>query len=226
MMELPRRQRRETAEAPVGIGGLSPHPARGPIRALRVLGRGIEIAVDPDHAERIKGVAGDRLMVNGMTVLALDEPTRQLVEPLTAYCGINAHRDVDAALAAVLWKRPIVLRGSCCDEVVELARTIHDCSIRRGFPFTQVNTVPSSEVAIEALCTEAGCGTVLLDLTQSCELPAIFLRHLFSDHFHLWTFAVVQAAEDVWRCFGPGSDLIPFCPLGFTGSPGQTRCRP
>ncbi len=215
MTELPRRQRSDTAEAPVGIGGLSPHPARGPITALRVLGRGFEIAVDPARAESFRGTAGDRVTVNGMMVLALDEPTRKLIEPFTAYCGIGTHRDIDSALAAVLWKRPIILHGAHSDDVLELARTIHEHSIRKGFPFTQVGTVPISEAAIEALCTEAGCGTVFLDLTRLGELPTTFLRHLFSDHFHLWTLAVAQAAEDVRRCFGSEADFVPFCTLGF-----------
>jgi hypothetical protein len=215
MFEPPRRPRRETAEAPVGIGGLSPHPARGPITALRVLGRGFEIAMEPDRAERLPGTVGDRLTLKGRMVLALDEPTRQLIQPLTAYCGIGAHEDVDSALAAILWKRPIILRGSCSEEVLELARTIHAHSIRKDFPFTQVDTVPTSEIAIEALCTEAGCGTIFLDLTKPLELPLTFLRHIFSEHFHLWMIAVAQDVEDLRRCFGPRADFIPFCTLGF-----------
>jgi len=199
----------------VGIGGLSPHPARGPITALRVLGRGFEVTVDANRAERLRGTVGDRFTVKGEPALALDEPTHQLVQPLTAYLGIGAHHDVDSALAAILWRRPIILHGSRSEDVVELARTIHEHSIRKGFPFTQVNTVPTNDAAIEALCTEAGCGTIFLDLTQPYELPETFVRHLFSDHFHLWTLAVAPAAEDVRRCFGPGMDFFPFCTLGF-----------
>jgi len=84
-------------------------------------------------------------MVKGMTVLALDERTHQLVQPLTVYCGIGAHNDVDSALAAILWRRPIILHGSRSEDVLELARTIHDHSIRKGFPFLQVNTVPTND---------------------------------------------------------------------------------
>ncbi len=215
MPEPPSRQRRETAEAPVGIGGLSPHPARGPVTALRVLGRGVEITIDPDRTERFPGTVGDRLTVKGMMVLALDEPTHQLIQPLTAYCGLGAHTEVDSALAAILWRRPIILRGSCMADVLELARTLHEHSIRKGFPFTQVSTVPTSDTAIEALCTEAGCGTIFLDLTKPRELPRAFIRRLFSDHFHLWTIAVAQGAEVALRCFGSGTNLYPFCMLGF-----------
>jgi len=154
-------------------------------------------------------------MVKGMTVLALDEPTYQLVDPLTVYCGLGAHEDVDSALAAILWRRPIILRGSRTEEVFELARAIHEHSIRKGFPFTQVNTVPVNDAAIEALCTEAGCGTIFLDLTKPVELPRTFVRNLFSDHFHLWTIAVAPAVEEACRCFGPRTDFIPFCTLGF-----------
>lgn len=160
-------------------------------------------------------MVGDLLTVKGMTVLALDGPTYQLIQPLTAYCGIGAHGDVDSALAAILWKRPIILHGSRSEEVIEFARTIHEHSIRKGFPFMQVNTVPTSDAAIEALCTEAGCGTIFLDLTKPRKLPQTFLRHLFSDYFHLWTIAVARTAEDARRCFGPGMDFFPFCTLGF-----------
>src|ERR1043165_563991 len=107
MSEPPSRQRRETEDAPIGIGGLSPHPARGPITALRVFRRGCEIMVTPNSAERLPGIVGDRLTVRGMMVLAIDEPTYQLIEPLTTYCCLGAHDDVDAALAAILWRRPI-----------------------------------------------------------------------------------------------------------------------
>jgi len=215
MSEPPSRQRRETEEAPVGIGGLSPHPARGPIVALRVFRRGCEIMVTPNRAERLPGIVGDRLTVRGMMVLALDEPTYQLIEPLTAYCGLGAHDDVDAALAAILWRRPIILHGSRPEDVLELARTIHEHSIRKDFPFTQVNSIPTSDTEIEALCTKAGCGTVFLDLTKPLVLPRPFIRQLFSDHYHLWTLAVAQTAEDGIRCFGPGMDFVPFCTIGF-----------
>lgn len=215
MLEPPRRQRRETAEAVFGIGGFSPHPARGPVTALRVLGRGFEMEVEPGRAERLPGTVGDRLTVQGRLVLAIDEPTRQLIQPLTAYCGIGAHDDVDLALMALLWRRPIILHGSRSEDVLELARTIHEHSIQKDFPFTQANTVPTSDTESDALCTEGGCGTIFLDLTKPVELPPTFIRHLFSDHFHLATIAVAQGTEEALRCFGPGMEFFPFCTLGF-----------
>ena len=221
----PRRQRRETAEAPVGIGGLSPHPARGPITALRVYGRGAEIAVDANRAERLGRSPGERLTVRGELALALDEPTRQLVEPLTAYCGLGALGDVDAALEAVLWRRPIILHGARADDVVELARTIHEHSIRKGFPFIQVTSVPVTDAAIEALCAQAGCGTIFLDLTKPVELSETFLRRLFSDHFHLWTLAVACTVEDARRCFGPGMEFAPLCMVGFRRTSWHTSMK-
>lgn len=199
----------------MGIGGLSPHPARGPITALRVYGRGSEIAINASRAERLGRIAGERVTVRGEPAIALDEPTRQLIEPLTAYCGLGALGDVDAALEAVLWRHPIILRGARAEDVVELARAIHEHSIRKGFPFLQVSSVPTTDAAIEALCTQAGCGTIFLDLTQPVELPEPFLRNLFSDHFHLWTLAVASSVEDARRCFGPGMSFFPLCMLGF-----------
>jgi hypothetical protein len=78
----------------------------------------------------------------------------------------------------------------------------------------QVNAVPTSDAAIEALCVEAGCGTIFLDLTKPFELPPSFIRHLFSDHFHLWTIAVASTVEHARRCFGPGMELSHYM-LGF-----------
>jgi hypothetical protein len=217
----------------VGIGGLSPYPARGPITALRVLGHGFEIPVDADRAQRLaRFMVGDEFMYKGQSVLAIDEPTRQLIEPLTAYCGLGAHGDVDAVLAAVLWprpKRPIILHGARSEDVSELARTIHEHTIRKGFPFTPVNPVPTSDAAIEALCTQAGCGTLFLDLTTPVELPATLLRHLFphqdQDYYHLGTIAVASAAEDVDRCFGPAMEFYPRCTIGFRRAPWHSAMR-
>lgn len=221
----------------MGIGGVAPYPAHGPITALRVLGHGFEIPVDADRAQRLDRVmvrVGDESMYKGQLVLAIDEPTRQLIEPLTAYCGLGAHGDVDAVLAAVLCpqrlpKRPIILHGARSEDVSELARTIHEHTIRKGFPFTPVtvNTVPASDAAIEALCTQAGCGTLFLDLTTLVELPPALVRHLFpqdQDHYHLGTIAVASTAEDVRRCFGVATAFYP-CMIGFRRAPWHSAMR-
>jgi hypothetical protein len=204
----------------VGIGGLSPFPGRGPITALRVLGRGFEIPVDADRSQQLARVmVGEKFVYKGQLVLAIDEPTRQLIEPLTAYCGLGARNDVDAVLLGILCpypKYPIILHGARSEDVSELARTIHEHTIRKGFPFTPVNTVPTSDAAIEALCTQAGCGTLFLDLTTPGELPPTLVRHLFpqgQDHYHLGTIAVASAAEHVPRCFGL------HCSIGFRRAP-------
>ena len=79
-----------------------------------MLGHGFEIPVDTNLAQRLTraGItAGTEFQSNGQLVLALDELPRQLIEPLTAYCGLGALDDVDSVLAAILWlhlKRPIV----------------------------------------------------------------------------------------------------------------------
>ena len=84
----------------------------------------------------------------------------------------------------------------------------------------QVNTVPTNDAAIEALCTEAGCGTIFLDLTKPVELPRTFVRNLFSDHFHLWTIAVAPAAEEACRCLDRGRTSFRSVPSGFVGRAG------
>jgi hypothetical protein len=215
MTEQPRRQRRETADAEFGVGGLSPHPARGPITALRILGAGFEIVVDPSRAQRLRATVGDRVTVKGMEALALDEPTRQLIPALAVYFGIGAHDDVDSVLAAILWRYPIILHGSRSKDVLELAHTIHEHTNWKAFPFTELNTAPSSAEAIGELCTKAGCGTIFLDLTKPFELQPTFVHSLFSDRYHLWTIVVAQAVKDVHRCFGPGAELFPFYSAGF-----------
>src|SRR4029079_5409252 len=135
---------------PVGIGGFAPHPARGPVTALRVLGRGFEIAMDPSRVQRFNP-PGESIVGKDNLVLGLDEPTYQLIRPLTDYCGIGSHRVIDCALAAILWRHPLILNCSCSEEVIDLARTIHAHTNRKEFPFTLVNVVPTSDAQIEAL---------------------------------------------------------------------------
>jgi len=93
MTERPRRERRETAEAVFGVGGFAPHPARGPVTALRVLGQGFEIPTDPSRAERGWATVGARLTVKGLPVLALDELTRQVIEAELA--GVQVGDDLE-----------------------------------------------------------------------------------------------------------------------------------
>jgi len=154
------------------------------------------------RCERLLVHVGDRFALGNVPLLALDEQTHQLVQPITAYCGAGAHDDVDGALESILRSHMIILHGSRSDVVLELARTLHAHSIRKGFPFTPINAVPESEAAIEELCTQAGCGTIFLDLTRPFELPLVFARNLFLDHFHLWTIVVTPVAVDAIRCFG------------------------
>jgi hypothetical protein len=225
MGEQRRRQPRETAEAPVGIGGLPPYPPRGPITALRVLGRGFEIPVEAKRADVM--MVGERWTYKGQEVLAIDEPTRQLIEPLTAFGGLGAHADIDEVLMALLWspRRAILLHGSHMEDALELARTIHEHTIRKGFPFTQVTTVPTSAAEIEELCTRGGCGTLVFDLTAPVELPQTLMGYLFPDrdreHYHLATIAVASTVEDARRCFG----FSPRCALGFRRAPWHSAMK-
>ncbi len=163
----PRRSQRETQEIPRGIGGLPPHPAPGPVTALRVLGHGFEIPIDAETSKNVRG-AGFEFVYEGLQVLAIDETTRQLIAPLTSFWGRDANSDIDATLVALLWphaKRPIVLRGPRSERIADLARLIHEHATRKHFPFTEVTTVPTSDAAVGALCTQGGCGTLFLDLT-------------------------------------------------------------
>jgi hypothetical protein len=268
---------------------LPPFPGHGPITALRVLGRGFEVALDSNrtelrlgrdgppmadvqlpllsissvhalltrrsdalevtdlgskhgiayptpflsHArqayvrcERLFVEVGDRFALGRVPLLALDEQTHQLVQPLTTYCGAGAHDDVDGALESILRSHMIILHGSRSVVVLELARTLHAHSVRNGFPFTPIHAVPESEAAIEEVCTRAGCGTVFLDLTAPCKVPLVFARNLFSERFHLWTIVVARSVVDALRCFGaawyePKRQGFSACEIGFprTGWP-------
>jgi hypothetical protein len=229
MGEQRRRQPRETAEAPVGIGGLPPYPPRGPVTALRVLGHGFEIPVEAKRADVL--MVGERFTYKGQAVLAIDEPTRQLIEPLTAFGGLGAHADVDEVLMAVLWspRRPILLHGARVEDVLELARTIHEHTIRKGFPFTLVTAVPTSAAEIEELCTRGGCGTLVFDFTAPVELPQTLVDYLFPerdrDHYHLATIVVASTVENARRCFGAGLGFSPGCALGFRRVPWHSAMK-
>jgi hypothetical protein len=172
------------------------------------------------RSERLLVHVGDRFALGNVPLLALDEPTYQLVQPLTACCGAGAHNAVDGALESILRSHMIILHGSRSDDVLELARMLHDRSIRKDFPFTPINAVPDSSAEIEELCTQAGCGTILLDLTEPFMLPLAFARHLFLDRFHLWTIVVARVAADAVSCFGeawyePKRQGFSVCELGF-----------
>jgi hypothetical protein len=214
---------------PVGIGGRAPFPPRGPVTALRVLGRGFEISVDAKRAEVV--MVGERFTYKGQEVLALDEPTRQLIEPLTAFGGLAAHDDVDKVLTTVLWspRRPILLHGARVEDALELARTIHEHTNRKGFPFTRVTAVPTSAAEIEELCTRGGCGTLVFDFTAPVELPRTLVEYLFPerdrDHYHLATIAVASTVEDARRCFGAGLGFYSGCAIGFRRVPWHSAMK-
>ena len=213
--------------APLGVR-CATYPPRGPVTALRVLGHGFEIPVEAKRADVM--MVGERLTYKGQAVLAIDEPTRQLIEPLTAFGGLGAHADVDEVLMAVLWlpRRPILLHGARVEDVLELARTIHEHTIRKGFPFTPVTAVPTSTAEIEELCTRGGCGTLVFDFTAPVELPQTLVGYLFPErdreHYHLATIAA-STVEDARRCFGAGLGFSPRCALGFRKVPWHSAMK-
>lgn len=164
---------------------------------------------------------GDRFALGSVGLLALDAQTHQLVQPLAAYCGPGAHDEVDDALETVIRGHMLIACGSRADELHELARMLHDHSVRRDFPFTKVDAIPGSDEAIDELCTRAGCGTIFLDLTKPFPVPLRFARNLFSQHFHLWTIVVAPTIDQVGTCLGgarhePRPAGFHICELGFS----------
>lgn len=280
MTRPPTRARRETAEAPRGIGGVPPYPLPGPITAFRVLGHGFEVTLDPARKEQLigrdgppnsdiklplpsisrvhamlsrprEGVLevtdqgsrngigfadrwsrcyvrcevlglniGDRFKLGSVPLLALDDQTHKLAKPLTEHFGPGAHEEVDHALEAIANSHMLNFYGQRGDQVVELARTLHEHSMRKDYPFTQVNAVPETEAAITELCTQAGCGTIFLDLTKPFHVPPQFARNLVSDYFHLWPITVTSAPDEIYTRFrgvfsGATRAGFALCSLGF-----------
>lgn len=115
---------------------------------------------------------GDRFALGSVGLLALDAQTHQLVQPLAAYCGPGAHDEVDDALETVIRGHMLIACGSRADELHELARMLHDHSVRRDFPFTKVDAIPGSDEAIDELCTRAGCGTIFSRSDQAVPCAA------------------------------------------------------
>jgi len=177
-------------------------------------------ASDYVRCESFRVSAGDRFSLSSVRLQALDEPTHQLVKPLTTHFGQGAHDEVDRALEAVARSHMIVLYGSRANAVLELARTLHAHSIRKNYPFTTVEAVPQSVPAIEELCTRAACGTIFLDLTKPFSIPLQFARNLLSSDFHLWTIAIAPTPDEIFTRLGrafsePQRVGLAVCTLGF-----------
>jgi len=281
MTRPPTRRRRETAEAPRGIGGVPPYPPQGPITALRVLEHGFEVTLDPTRKEQLIGRdgppysdiqlplpsisrvhasltrpqsmlevtdhgsrngigyaqrgsrgyvrckslgvnVGDRFKLGSVCMLALDERTHQLAKPLAEYFGPGAHEEVDRALEAIANSHMLNFYGQRAEQVVELARTLHEHSMRKDYPFTRVDAVPKTEAGITELCTRAGCGTMFLDLTKPFRVPSQFAQNLVSDYFHLWPITVTSAHDEIYKRFrgafsGGTRPGFALCMLGFAG---------
>jgi hypothetical protein len=165
---------------------------------------------------------GDRFALGDVHLLALDELTHQLTLPLSAYCGLGGDDDVDRSLEAVARGHMIVLQGNSGDQLAPIAYAIHNHSTRRDYPFTYLKSLPTSDEAIDDLCTKAACGTIFLDLTIPFALPLRFSRHLFGCHFHLGAIVATNACTDheAMTCFGqaaiePKRLGFGLCALGF-----------
>ena len=110
--------------------------------------------------------------------------------------------------------------GQHGDQVIELARTLHEYSMRKDYPFTRIDAVPETEAAVTELCTRAGCGTIFLDFTSPLRLPLPFAQNLLSEHFHLRTIAVSPRPDELYSrfrgAFSKGTRSgFDMCELGF-----------
>jgi len=198
MTQPPRRQRRETAEAPCGIGALSriPHGA----------GHG---AADPrawlrDHgwcecAERFQGnvETGSRSRHDGARARRANLPA---CPPAHGVLWYRRSRRRRLRLAAILWRRPIILHGCVAKMSSSLpARSMSTRSGRASVPAGQ--HVPTNDAAIEALARKR-LRTIFLD-SRNRRVARTFVRNLF------WTISSLghrggTRREDACRCFGRG----------------------
>jgi len=166
---------------------------------------------------------GGRFALGDIGLLALDAATEQLTAAFTAYCGADAIEDVDRALEAAARGHMLVLDGARDDDLSTLARAIHHHSVRRDYPFTVVETMPSSPAAIARLCDAAGSGTIYLDLREPQSVPSQLARYLFSPQCYLRTIVVALSPLEVVERFGAAfldrPERYRVCTVGFRRAP-------
>lgn len=269
---------------------IPPLPPRGPITALRAVGQGLTVLLDPHretmvigrlappavdvqlnlpsvsrkhariergpHALAILDLAsrngisqaafpigykevtslvvrpGDRFALGQAELFALDEATHKLTEPLATFLKHQAklHAELDRALFAAVNDYTMVLHGPVGHVTRPLAVDLHTQSPHCGFSFTEIDELPRSNEAIEALCTRSALGTIFLNMPEPYPLPAAFVQALLSDRFHIRLIIGTRCTdpEVVTGCFGSTlegakRDLLPICSLGF---PAKSQAQP
>ena len=167
---------------------------------------------------------GGRFALGDVELLALDAATEQLTAPFMAYCGDECE-DVDRALEGAARGHTMLLDGARDADLSALARVMHDHSVRRDFPFTVVETVPSSPEGVERLCAAAGSGTIYLDLRGRQSVPEQLARYLFAPDCHLRAVLVAQSPQEVIERFGAAFQDRPrtrqVCAVGFRRGAGR-----
>jgi len=168
---------------------------------------------------------GGRFALGDVELLALDAATEQLTAPFMAYCGDDECEDVDRALEGAARGHIVVLDGARDADLSALARAMHDHSVRRDFPFTVVETIPSSPEGVERLCAAAGSGTIYLDLRGRQAVPKQLARYLFAPDCHLRPILVAQSPQEVIERFGTAFEDRPrerqVCTVGFRRGAGR-----
>ena len=176
------------------------------------------------RVDSIQVQVGGRFALGSTWLLALDAATDQLTAPFVAYCGEDEYEDVDRALEGAARGHMMVLNGRGGD-LLPLARMIHEHSVRREYPFTVVETFPSSPASIDELFSRAACGTIYLDMREPQAVPARFAQHLCSHRYHTRAIVVARDPHEVSKHFGPaflGRERGAFaaCAVGFPRPPG------
>lgn len=276
-------------ESGEGLTSVSPFAPQGPVTALRVLGHGYSLAIDPDSLHQFIGRSGppkvdirlafpsvsrvhalitrcdthikisdlgskngvyiprggswfnysrarntvhvhvgDRFGLCDVTLLALDDPTKRIIEPLTSFCGPGRHHEIDMGLEGVAKGHMLLLHGSSLEKLRALAVTLHGHSMRRDLPFVEVGSLPDHEAQISRLLASAECGTLFIDMMSPQMVAPYMMRQLTSGRHRIWPIVATAAptVEEIVACFGiallqAGHPEFKICSLGLSRFAGN-----
>lgn len=128
------------------------------------------------HNERVTDnlplVRGTIFRVADVSLIALDGLQERLRPRLAWTLGLDAHAVVDHSLARIAADEPLLVVGRRGDEAEQLARTIHDTSGRRDYPFRAFTGKVLREAEGELAATK--WGTVFVDLRSVGKVTAAF----------------------------------------------------
>jgi hypothetical protein len=146
--------------------------------------------------------AGDSFRIADVRLVALDERLL-LLRPGLQWClGLDAHVAIDEALDAIAGDDPIALIGRPGCDQLELARVVHETSLRRGRSFVVVEPPLATEAERTAVLARAARGTAHVDLDALPTLRAPFVRELFGSTYQVRPIVVASDYARIERQLG------------------------